>query len=79
MKHILNQSETKALCDVFSFLASTCTDFKPEHFETAMQQLRVHHEVLRDFLNDDVARHFRDLCTMRMGEIMIQNDFKEGH
>lgn len=77
MKQTLNQTETKALCDAFSFLAMTCVDFKPEHFETAMKQLRVHNEVLRDLINEDVARHFRDLCEMQMGVTMIQNDFKQ--
>lgn len=78
MKKNLNQIETKALCDAFSFLAMTCVDFKPEHFEQAIQQLRVRNEVLRDIVNDDVARHFRDLCEMRMGVTMVQNDFKQG-
>lgn len=76
MKQQLNQTETKALCDALSFLATTCIDFKPEHFEVAMKQLKVYNEVLRDLTNDDVARHFRDLCEMRIGELMVQNDFK---
>lgn len=76
MKQVLNQSETKALCDAFSFVAQTFADFRPEHCERAMSQIVVHYEVLRDLTNNDIANHFRDICITRMGDIMIQNDFK---
>lgn len=75
MKQILNQSETKALCDALSFLSMICIDFKPEHFETAMKQLKTHREVLRDLTNDEVANHFDVLCEIRIGEVLIQHDF----
>lgn len=71
-----NEAETKAINDAFSFVAMTCNDFKPEHFEHAMLQLKKHYEVLRDFTNNEIAKHFKDLVEMTIGNKLIENDFK---
>lgn len=69
-------TDTAAMCNALSFLAMMCVDFKPENFEIASKMLAKHKEVMRDLCNDEVAEHYVNLCHMRMGETLIQNDFK---
>lgn len=67
-----NPIETKALCDVLSFVAMAHNDDKahinlPKHID----QVNKHYEVLRDLCGQDVANHFKELLNRRMAVCRI--------
>lgn len=73
-----NQIETKAVCDLMSFIAMVYDDDNahvnlPKHAD----QVAKHYEVCRDLFGQDEANHFTTLINTHMSHCRMQADVEE--
>lgn len=70
-------AETKALCDLLSFVAMTWDDDNAHiNLPKNADQVAKYYEVCRDLLGQDVALHFKELMNRRMSVCRMEEEVK---
>lgn len=73
-----NQTETKVVCDLMSFIAMAYSDDKahinlPQHAD----QVAKHYAVCKDLFGQEEANHFTDLMNKRMSDCRMKAEVEE--